>query len=93
MENNIKSYPLPLTFCPQCGHKLDGATQVEEGKGEPEENDLTVCWYCGRILLFNADLSLRVAGDDDLKQLDDSTLIMVMQLQAKVRNRKQNQRS
>jgi hypothetical protein len=51
--------------CPNCQSDLDAAT----GNATPSEDDISVCWYCGGLLAFNKDLSVRLATQDELTSL------------------------
>lgn len=57
MRHFIENKPL----CPSCNERLDGASNAEEDEDiEPKPRDITVCIYCGSLLIFNQDMSLRV---------------------------------
>jgi hypothetical protein len=36
---------VPLSLCPQCGQKLDGAS-TPDGPAPPDPGDISVCIYC-----------------------------------------------
>ena len=42
--------------CTGCGASLDAATA---SRATPRAGDVTVCFYCGHVLAFADDLSLR----------------------------------
>src|SRR5258706_4935128 len=46
--------------CPHCGALLNAATCITERDTNPEEGDYTICIVCGHLLVFAADLSLRL---------------------------------
>lgn len=50
---------LPILYCAHCGHKLDGAS-ARTANYVPKENDVTMCFYCGGVMRFTADGSVRV---------------------------------
>ena len=56
--------------CPECGHKLDAATDINENKA-PKAGDISLCINCGAVLEFNADFSVKTFTDFAL--LDDET--------------------
>jgi hypothetical protein len=68
--------PIP---CPGCDACLDGATNVF-GDGGPTEGSLTVCSYCGKILVFTEDpaLGLKVAEREDLKDAPADVLLALL---------------
>lgn len=45
-----------LPQCPNCLKLLDAFTGTAS---QPKEGDVNVCAYCGELLLFNADQSVR----------------------------------
>lgn len=47
--------------CPNCASKLDAATSARLDDAHPKEGDFSLCAYCGSILVFRADLTLRNA--------------------------------
>jgi hypothetical protein len=56
------------TKCPNCQSVIDSAS----GCVVPEENDLSVCFYCGAILSMNGDLSVRLAYPKELEELKEN---------------------
>lgn len=76
---------LDPTPCPSCGKKLDAATAVSEA-ARPKDGDLTVCFYCGSILVFGENLSLSVAKIDD-GALDNATA-QCLALSAEIKRRR-----
>ena len=60
-----KSYRMPESFCPTCGHRLDGATDTVSGARKPMPGDFSACFYCGEMLRFNAELKLVLMEKDD----------------------------
>jgi hypothetical protein len=62
----------PVAQCVDCGKWLDGAAGVDTDDA-PDPGDFTVCAYCGSIMVYKDDLTLRqpnaaealeVAGDE-----------------------------
>jgi len=54
--------------CPSCATPLDGATSVGHGH-RPNAGDVTVCIYCGAILIFTARGGLRPPTPDERAEL------------------------
>jgi hypothetical protein len=48
-----------------CGKMLDGCMAVE-ADGGPSPGDFTVCIYCGHIMAFADDLTLRELTGDEI---------------------------
>lgn len=72
----VKTHITESAFCPQCKKHLDRSCGVAHPYS-PRPNDFTICVYCKSWLVFNDDLSLRLAEDNDLKRLEkqDFTLM------------------
>lgn len=62
------SYTCRDARCPKCHKQLTGASDPI-GKAEPSPDDISVCAYCGALLTFNNDLTVREASRDDLASL------------------------
>src|SRR5258707_1048262 len=52
------SHRLPGSDCPSCRKPLDAATGIN-GDVRPAPGDVTVCLYCGHIMVFADDLTVR----------------------------------
>ncbi len=52
-------------ICVNCGRLNDMATNVTADE-LPTEGDATICFHCGHLMVFNADLSLRDLTDDEI---------------------------
>lgn len=57
------------TYCPSCGSLLDACTQVMGEESGPAEGGFSFCSYCAELLMFNADLSVRVPTVAELVDL------------------------
>lgn len=62
-----KLHHMQQTTCPHCGAPLDAHV---EGDGsyplQPSEGDFSVCYYCGGVCVFDAELKLARASAQDL---------------------------
>jgi hypothetical protein len=67
----------PLNHCLGCGHKLSAASGVTHD-AVPTVDDVTICHYCGHLMGFNPDLTVKeltpqqmfeVAGNPDVLRL------------------------
>lgn len=54
-----KSLRLNSGRCPCCDARLTGITPVDGALG-PKNGDASICIYCAELLIFQADLSLRI---------------------------------
>lgn len=57
----------PPSRCVRCRAKLNATTGIEVQK--PSEGDISICFYCGQIMLFTADLKLRGAEPEELAEI------------------------
>ena len=62
------SYTCSDARCPKCKAKLTGATDPSS-HADPAPDDLSVSAYCGALLIFNNDLTMREATREDLAGL------------------------
>ncbi len=58
--------------CPTCGKLLDACTSAE-GDSSPSPGDLSVCWYCGEILVFGKGMKQRKPTTAELIDMQRST--------------------
>lgn len=49
---------MPKQACTACGKQLDAVSHVK-GDAIPDEGDISLCLYCGHIMVFGQDLILR----------------------------------
>lgn len=55
----MKTTRTPIEYCRRCGHKLDAATAVDKPEATPKAGDASICWGCGLLSIFTADLTRR----------------------------------
>jgi hypothetical protein len=65
-------------FCLGCNERIDGASEPFEG-GSPNPGDVTVCIYCGHIMVFGEGLKLRNPDDDEIKEIAGDRRILAIQ--------------
>lgn len=61
----MQNFKMPPFMCPNCGTKLDGATDIGMSGGRPGKGDFSICLSCATILRFEEGSSLRLAEDSD----------------------------
>lgn len=76
----IETFRTPKRAAPCCGKVLDAAT----GTDRPSPADVSVCFECGSLLVFNDDLTLRILTAPELAALDAGTLAFLMRTRARV---------
>ena len=74
--------------CPGCSKKLDAVTEIPKGNYKPRPGDISICFYCGQILVFDFDLKLQVAQLNDLMTLSPWQHRMLDQAQSKIKRRR-----
>lgn len=75
----MKDYSIPLSACPHCGYLLDRTTDAF-GESSPHKDDISMCIACGKLAMFNEDLTLRKPTLDELLKLAASQSITQVQL-------------
>lgn len=65
----MRSTEVPASACPTCGAVLEMATSLADDV-TPCEGTGSVCADCGAVLMFNADLSLRLMTDEERQSLN-----------------------
>lgn len=56
--------------CPKCNKFLDAVT-AEDGVKSPIPGDLSICFYCGEILVFNDNMELEKVSQELFDSFDD----------------------
>lgn len=57
--------------CPVCREVLDGATDFFKAH-VPEPGAVSVCGYCGQLLIFAEDLTVRIPTALELREIQAS---------------------
>jgi len=73
-QNNGLEEAITLTnpqIC-KCGRTLN----AHAGNTIPETGDVSVCYYCGRIMIYNENLSLREPTEAELSELQDNERLL-----------------
>lgn len=65
----MKTTRTPIEYCRRCGHKLDAATAIDKPEATPREGDASVCWGCGLLSIFTADLTRREPTPTELADM------------------------
>lgn len=61
---------IPST-CPVCGNKLDAATHVKEKEIVPAPGDISICFYCATVSMFDENLKLEQMTNEQFAKLPD----------------------
>jgi len=60
---------IPVHVCP-CGYEQNRTSQAD-GDATPGEGDFTVCISCGRITVFNKDMTQREPTEEDMAAIKE----------------------
>ncbi len=72
------------TACPVCNRKLDAATSVMD-EARPRDGDISICLYCGSLLVFQGGKPVKPESIDNiLDSMDTETRALVERTQAAV---------
>ena len=67
-------------ICPECGEATDMVSDVE-GNATPSENDISICFCCGAINMFDVNVNLIEMSQEELdyiKQEEPETYKQMM---------------
>lgn len=64
----LNAYRVPPQACPNCGARLSGAATSGEDRS-PQAGDLTVCIKCVTVLVFDEDMHVRRAAEEEMEAL------------------------
>lgn len=76
---------IPPSPCTNCGELLDGATRVKETTSKrarrdmPDPGSVTVCIYCGHIMVFGDGLILRDPTTAEIAEIAGDRRILAIQ--------------
>lgn len=71
--DRFKTSRVPGNVCPACKHPMDAATSTDR-PAKPKPDDVSVCFECGQVLLFNEDLTSRIPSQKEMIELQRSHL-------------------
>lgn len=61
---------IPTSRCPVCQTKLDCCSHPSDDTVLPVQGDLTICLYCGEILMFDVDMNLKSPTPEEIVEAD-----------------------
>lgn len=70
-----KSTRVPGTDCPSCQQRLDAATGIG-GRRRPKPGNVTLCFYCGHILVFDEGLLLREPTGEEMHEIAGNKVLL-----------------
>jgi hypothetical protein len=70
---------VPERHCLSCGKRLNSASVPGSEDPTPEPGNSTICLYCGHLMVFAEDMSLRALTDAEMVELaGDPQVLEVM---------------
>lgn len=79
----MKSFRAPPSRCLDCGKLLDMASGAGH-RHKPRPGAITICFDCGHIMAFAADLRLRALTDREMVEIaGDPKLVLVQKARAR----------
>lgn len=66
MNNNYQ-------ICPSCFYMLEEHTCIEDDSAKPRANDISICFKCATILVFDDALKIQIAPQEVIDSFDSET--------------------
>jgi hypothetical protein len=80
---------LPDDRCPSCGYVLDAcAPRPSNDRERPSPGDITLCFGCGEVLFFDAQMKHQLLPPPRVEALDPELLHIVRVGQEAIRSRR-----
>lgn len=70
---------VPISPCLECGEPNDAATNPFGGRG-PRPNDFTICMYCGHVMAFAEDLTMRALTKKERREVERDPRVKKIQM-------------
>jgi hypothetical protein len=68
-----------MRMCLNCARAVESSTCVSERDVQPSSGDITICFYCGHIMAFADDLSLRKLTNKEMHEVAGDKRILAAQ--------------
>lgn len=65
----MNSHDIPQNICSKCRETIDVATHMGPDERAPQENDISICWFCGHVTLWRADRTLREMTEEERRAI------------------------
>lgn len=66
--------------CPYCSAKIDIATWINRRGRAPQGGDVCFTFCCGKMAIYNADLSMRIPDAEERLVLAQDPRLVAMQI-------------
>lgn len=60
---------VPEQICQSCGRSLTAVSTPGPEDPQPSPGDATVCLYCGHLMIFTDEMTLRLPNDQEIYEL------------------------
>ncbi len=87
----MKNHLLPNCKCPNCDKLIDSATNMDGTDISPQEDDISICFYCGAVLRYDKDLAVEEVSTsfiDDLKLNDRENYDNLIDILIKIKSKR-----
>lgn len=91
MNYELNTFQIEPDHCVNCHKELDAASGVGH-KEMPEEGSVTVCYYCGHIMGFDANKKLRELTDEEMIEVAGHPTVLAV-INAIGEARKENEKA
>jgi DNA-directed RNA polymerase subunit RPC12/RpoP len=75
---------LPEKACLNCGKTIDAATRtLDKDDDRPSPGDVAICFYCGHLMVYADDMSVREPTDEEVVEMAaDPDIVEGMRMRA-----------
>jgi|HubBroStandDraft_2_1064218.scaffolds.fasta_scaffold45328_2 hypothetical protein len=86
VDGELIGIDIPPHTCPVCKRVNDAVTCPTDSTARPSTGDISICFTCGSISVFEADFTLRSLKDFELEEeYDVAQRLELAQLQQRIR--------
>jgi hypothetical protein len=85
--SDLETTILPTSACPSCSYAMDACSPVPgNSRATPQPGDITLCFRCGAVLWFDAQMGLQAYAPERVEQLDAATRQVLLTFQREIRS-------
>lgn len=71
---------IPRFTCWKCGYQMEATTPTHEKGATPQKGDVSMCFNCGTLGIFEKDLTVRKPSQSELLEIDSIPDVMEAQI-------------
>jgi hypothetical protein len=75
----MTSTKTPVCACLSCGKVFDMATDMTSDDAPSSSGDVTICLYCGHLMAFNDDLTVRELTPQEMHAVAGDPRVLAIQ--------------